>query len=136
MGRCVFIVYFSYQASFWQLHDQCTFPLIEGCLDQVFFYPDPSPDIYHLPIQVTIRHLNLTYIFLDNTAALRKKVSDSKLFLNSLFYFVETKCILSYGSFLFCNIVWPHSLWKCPYLCRSIPKLSHLGLYSLLLFIT
>ena len=70
-----------------------------------FFYPHPNPSPLIFSIcryRVPIWYLALTNIYLDNTAALRKKVPAPKLFLNRFFYFVETKSILSYGSFLFC----------------------------------
>ena len=51
------------------------------------FYPiiDPSPLIFSkCQYQVPIRYLALTNIFLDSTAAFRKKIPASKLFLNRL----------------------------------------------------
>ena len=50
-----------------------------------FFYLDPDPSSLiscKCWYRVAIRYLVLTNIFLDNTAALRKKVPASKLFLN------------------------------------------------------
>ena len=89
----------------------------------VFFtpIPIPSPLIFSIyQYWVPIRYLVLTNIFLDNIAALRKEVP---AFLNSFIYFVETKYILSYGSFLFCicysnisqppSLCWQVSLWRC-----------------------
>ena len=74
---------------------------------------------YWVPIQYSA----LTNIFLDNTAALRKKVPASKLFLNRFFLFCWNKVHTYYGSFLFCicycNIGLPPSLlqqvslWCC-----------------------
>ena len=97
-----------------------------------FFYPDPDPSPIIFSIcryRVVIRYSAISDIFLDNTAALRKKVPASKLFLNRFFYLVETKYILSRGSFLLCICYWTLastflvSAGECVTLhCDSIPS--------------
>ena len=55
-----------------------------------FFYPDLSPLIFSVcRYRVPIRNSALTNIFLDNTAALRKKAPASKLFLNRFFMLLK-----------------------------------------------
>ena len=72
-----------------------------------FFYPDPNLSLLIFSkcrYRVPIRYLALTNIFLDNTAALRKKVPTSKLFLNRFLLFCWNKVYfhmaLSYSSYV------------------------------------
>ena len=128
-------------------------PFKRGCPDQVFFYPDTdrSPLIFSI-CRYWVRYLVLTNIFLDNTAALRKKVPASKLFLNrfspllkqSLYFHMA----LSYSAYAIATLAYhlpcvsrwvcDAALWQQTLVCsqlKCVRRSSHLvPPYHVLLF--
>ena len=76
----------------------------------------PSVIVWVLVLLFPLLSLALTDIFLDNTTALRKKVPASLIGFFFFFNFVETKYMLSYGTFLFCMLL-PH--WPTTFLALA-----------------
>ena len=84
-----------------------------------FFYPSPSSLIFSIcRYRVPIRYLAMTNIFLDNTAALRKKVPASKLYLNRFFFILLKQSI-------YFHMVLSYSAYAIATLAYHLPVMLH-----------